>query len=491
MAGGSVRDIYGTLKIKDETKKPLNDFEKNTDESTESIVGMQDALKALGGVAVIGALKALAGEMITAFATLETQQTRMKNMAGDDYPALIGSINEAIEASQGLSNEGDLTMAVNQAKKYGASVELITGSLSQLQQLSTVAGLDLGMTMQGLAKDIASGSTELLQQNPVLVKHIDQFRKLGAGYDEATKKRRELFILDVLQKESIAINEQYNRTLEDTNALLDVSASQWGNIKERIGGMLAEGLKPLLAIANDVLRWLGETEEGLALLKFALITVTPLIGTALVVALYMAASAAWAFVTPWLPFIAVALLVGAAIAGIIFFIQDLMTWLDGGESMIGDFIDYVSGAVFGLIDLLESAWEGFKSFMSGIVDGIVSVLKVLWEGFKLISGITIIQTIIESLSDGGGLDGARAAGGPVRAGGSYLVGEEGPEIFTPSQSGAITPNGAGGAVSISVGPFYVSGGVEAAQEVENAVLDALNRLSDTVFRNETGVPVGS
>ncbi len=38
--------------------------------------------------------------------------------------------------------------------------------------------------------------------------------------------------------------------------------------------------------------------------------------------------------------------------------------------------------------------------------------------------------------------GARAAGGPVAAGETYLVGENGPELFTPSASGAILPNGA-------------------------------------------------
>lgn len=38
------------------------------------------------------------------------------------------------------------------------------------------------------------------------------------------------------------------------------------------------------------------------------------------------------------------------------------------------------------------------------------------------------------------LAGARADGGPVAAGKSYLVGERGYEVFTPSQSGTITPN---------------------------------------------------
>jgi uncharacterized phage infection (PIP) family protein YhgE len=41
----------------------------------------------------------------------------------------------------------------------------------------------------------------------------------------------------------------------------------------------------------------------------------------------------------------------------------------------------------------------------------------------------------------GAVSGARADGGPVAAGKSYLVGEEGPEIFTPPNSGNIIPNG--------------------------------------------------
>ena len=40
-----------------------------------------------------------------------------------------------------------------------------------------------------------------------------------------------------------------------------------------------------------------------------------------------------------------------------------------------------------------------------------------------------------------GLAGTRASGGPVSAGKTYLVGEQGPEFFTPTSSGRILPNG--------------------------------------------------
>jgi len=41
----------------------------------------------------------------------------------------------------------------------------------------------------------------------------------------------------------------------------------------------------------------------------------------------------------------------------------------------------------------------------------------------------------------------KALGGGVGAGTSYLVGENGPEIFTPSQSGRISPNPISGNIS--------------------------------------------
>jgi phage-related minor tail protein len=49
------------------------------------------------------------------------------------------------------------------------------------------------------------------------------------------------------------------------------------------------------------------------------------------------------------------------------------------------------------------------------------------------------------------LFGARAEGGPVNAGGAYLVGERGPEMFVPSGAGEISPTGGGMVVNIHLG----------------------------------------
>lgn len=81
----------------------------------------------------------------------------------------------------------------------------------------------------------------------------------------------------------------------------------------------------------------------------------------------------------------------------------------------------------GLADSIKSG--GFLDIFESVVGLFLQVGSTGLFGQKLAANIN--KTV----------DGARAMGGPVRAGGSYLVGERGPEIFSPSRSGQIIPNG--------------------------------------------------
>jgi len=61
--------------------------------------------------------------------------------------------------------------------------------------------------------------------------------------------------------------------------------------------------------------------------------------------------------------------------------------------------------------------------------------------------------------------GAKAAGGPVKGGSQYLVGERGPELFTPGVSGMVTPNHAlGGSTNIVVNVDASGSNVEGDEE---------------------------
>ena len=65
--------------------------------------------------------------------------------------------------------------------------------------------------------------------------------------------------------------------------------------------------------------------------------------------------------------------------------------------------------------------------------------------------------------------GFRAEGGPVGAGGAYVVGEKGPELFVPRSSGSIVPNGAmgssGGSASGVTVNYNIAAGVSRAELV--------------------------
>lgn len=71
----------------------------------------------------------------------------------------------------------------------------------------------------------------------------------------------------------------------------------------------------------------------------------------------------------------------------------------------------------------------------------------------------LARLALDRIFTGGGSKrffGAKAAGGAVNAGGAYLVGERGPELFTPHQAGVI--GAPGGGVTIH---FHLGGGADA------------------------------
>jgi phage-related minor tail protein len=73
--------------------------------------------------------------------------------------------------------------------------------------------------------------------------------------------------------------------------------------------------------------------------------------------------------------------------------------------------------------------------------------------------------------------GGKAAGGPVKSGGSYVVGEKGPELFTPSSSGYITPNhemgGTNVVVNVDASGSSVEGDAGQAEQLGSMLAEAV------------------
>lgn len=147
----------------------------------------------------------------------------------------------------------------------------------------------------------------------------------------------------------------------------------------------------------------------------------------------------------------------------------------------------VAAGVNAVVGGINSLIEGVKAAI-GVVQNLGSEIQKLWNsatGQHALGGSN--NPAAADFAGGtptfGSLqefNGARASGGPVWKGGSFLVGENEPEIFTPSQSGHITPVSRLGSGPISLGPFNFHGisgdPAELRRVVQQATEDAIRSL---------------
>ena len=167
--------------------------------------------------------------------------------------------------------------------------------------------------------------------------------------------------------------------------------------------------------------------------------------------------------------------------------------------------------IFDLAKIFSGVWDIIKGIFTGnfdlilggfkkIADGILSIFKSMGNFIadtfnNLLEMIKPIKDIAASLFGGKSpepIAGARAEGGQVSAGKSYLVGEKGAEIFTPSSSGVIIPNsdispsptgasGSGGKSTIAsiIGTvnIVVQGGENMASDLSQKIKDVIRQAS--------------
>ncbi len=117
--------------------------------------------------------------------------------------------------------------------------------------------------------------------------------------------------------------------------------------------------------------------------------------------------------------------------------------VEAGKALMAALLEGIKAGAQAVIDYVAGVGSRIKGSITGAASG-------AWSSIKNYAGF------------GGGetpaIAGARAAGGPVRAGLPYLVGERGPELFMPDMAGTIVPNNAlnrsggrqGGNVAVTV-----------------------------------------
>ena len=129
--------------------------------------------------------------------------------------------------------------------------------------------------------------------------------------------------------------------------------------------------------------------------------------------------------------------------------------VEAGKALMAALLEGIKAGAQAVLDYVSSMGSRIKGSITGAASG-------AWSSIKSYAGFGDESPVIA---------GARAAGGPVRAGLPYLVGERGPELFTPNLSGRITPNNALGRGGASRQPGTINltlnlGGVHGVTDPE-------------------------
>lgn len=250
--------------------------------------------------------------------------------------------------------------------------------------------------------------------------------------------------------------------LTDEQARLDLSLL---SLKSRIAVLLLPAISDTIQAFTGWVAQLSQNERFIRFLQAALIT---LAGIFVIVAIITAPA--------WLPILLIVVAVTAAIAFLILVVEDLITWFEGGNSVIGQFVDA----------LLEMA--GIS--MVEVRNEIQSVFDALTNGYNAIAEAVGLPTIstgpanVDTSRAGPKREGASSTAAPLTGGARFLqqlrvagAGTRAPGAASSITSPAFARNNPGGVRSVTNAPTFNISGADPetiAAEV-GRVLDRTNR----------------
>jgi hypothetical protein len=364
-----------------------------------------------------------------------------------------------------------------------------------LERLARATGdVEKAQRLQGLAIDIAAGSGKSLEAvSNALAKaqegNTTALGKLGVGLSAATLKT--LSMDEITKKLADTFENQASVKAETFQGKMDRLKIAFDEGKETVGSFILDAITPMVTIfVNKVIPTIAKMAENIGTnLKDPLNGVKDILTDFVVPAFKALYSYLVDFVVPFF-----ANIFGPALSG------------------LKKAFDTISTAISDNKTDLEPLFKLFKSVAEFVRDNfapaIGTVLKVAFEvvGKAIAAVITGVAKLVDFFGDvidkvkafiklvkdnplvsaiGGVIDnifgGVRATGGPVNAGSTYLVGERGPELFTPSGSGSIIPNnrlaGSGGSINITV---------NGAIDPESTARQIITLLNNSNYRGTLG-----
>lgn len=264
-------------------------------------------------------------------------------------------------------------------KALGVSVKDSNGQLKTADELFS----NLAASVEGLSKGDATAKLRALGINdPRVIQTIMQ------GNKELQRQMDIRKSMGLQSKEDTENAQKFQSAVNDLGVIFDAMG-------EKLAASLAPALTLVVEGIQAIVRW-AQDHKGFLVGFFGALSFVAI--PALVSALGTMAAAAWAAMTPFLPFIALAVALGLVI-------DDLWNYFSGGDSVIGELADKFpalkqfltdsAAEVMGLID----AFKAFMTDPQAALDGFSADLKSWWAGL-ISDSQTQIDGLITKVVDG-------------------------------------------------------------------------------------------
>ena len=441
----------------------VDNLKKNLDSGSKEVQTFGDKIEGFGKVA--GAAFLAAGAAAAAYAG---------KLAVDGVKAAIEDEAAQIRLATSIKNvTGASNAQIAATEEYirktslakGVTDDVLRPSLDRL--VRSTKDVEEAQKLQTLALDIAAGTgKDLGAVSEALGKAYDgnlgALKRLGISLDENVLKSKDFNAATVSLSETFAGQATLQaETFEGKLARLSVAFNEG---KETVGAYILDAITPLVeGIVNNVIPAFDDIGKTISE------DVAPVFADFFEIVKSVA--------TPVLE----------GLAKIFRAIKTAVSQnKDEFASLLPIFEDIVEFVKKFLVPLfgttLKVTFNVLAAAISPLISAFGSVANLIGSAYSNLKGfIELVRNnpVVKGIS--GAIDnifgGGRATGGPVSGGTTYLVGEKGPELFTPGSSGNIIPNnrlgggGGGGTINITVN------GALDAEGTARQIVDILNRAT--------------
>lgn len=400
----------------------VDDLKKKLGQGSQEVEGFGSRIADFGKKAAVAF--AVAGAAAVAYAgklAIDGVKAAIEDEAAQKKLATtLGNVTGATEKQIASVEKAILAMSL----QTGVSDEKLRPSLDRL--LRSTQDVTKAQELQKLALDISAGTgKDLSAVSEALGKAYDgnlgALKRLGVGIDESILKNKDF---DGAMAALSATFEGQATVQADTFAgKMSRLKVAFEEAKETVGSFILDAVTPIVDnILNKVIPAVSSFIDSIGGKKGISTAFAEFVATAktLVIPIIEGIKNAWNTVKKAVEDNK----------------EELAAIIDFSKKYL---VPFFAG---GLKFAIEGVAKAFALVLN-IVGGIVSGLQTMIDLGKKIGG-----TI------GGVFGGGKAMGGPVNAGTTYLVGEQGPELFSPSTSGNIIPNnklgGSGQTININV-----------------------------------------